>query len=211
MIKNFNNKTDKVGDDLKKTIVKGSKIDVAASIFSIYGFNSLKNELRKIDHLRFIFTDPTFIEIDKNNREQRMFELVANKRKKAISGTDFEINLKNELKGRNIAKECRKWIEKKVTFKTNTSHRYIQPQLIIKGNDPNEWRKDQCGAWIGRRFYGDRNSQYGWEIDHIISVDSGGTDSLSNLRPLQWVNNASRQEGKLTCPVVASGSQNVRR
>jgi hypothetical protein len=65
MIKHFNNKTLKVGDDLKETINKGSKISVAAAIFSIYGFESLKKELKNIDELRFIFTDPTFIEMDK--------------------------------------------------------------------------------------------------------------------------------------------------
>ncbi len=131
MIKNFNNKTEKAGDELKKDIRPGSRVNVAAAIFSIYGYESLKNELKNIDGLRFIFTDPTFVEMDKASREQRLFEIHANDRKKAINGSDFEINLKNELKGRAIAKECRKWIEEKVTIKTNTSKRYIQPQLIV--------------------------------------------------------------------------------
>jgi hypothetical protein len=47
MIKHFNNKTQKVGDDLKTTLEKGSKISIAAAIFSIYGFESLKKELKK--------------------------------------------------------------------------------------------------------------------------------------------------------------------
>jgi len=135
MIKNFNNKTEKVGDDLKESIEKGSKINVAAGIFSIYGFESLKKELQQIEEFRFIFTDPTFIEVDKNNREHRLFEILANNRQKSISGSDFEINLKNELKGRAIAKECRKWIEEKVTFKTNTAKGFVQPQVIIKNKD----------------------------------------------------------------------------
>ncbi len=130
-LKNFNNKTEKAGDELKKDIKTGSRVNVAAALFSIYGYESLKSELKNIEELRFIFTDPTFIEMDKANREQRLFEIHANDRKKAISGSDFEINLKNELKGRAIAKECKKWIEEKVTLKTNTSKRYIQPQLIV--------------------------------------------------------------------------------
>lgn len=131
MLKNFNNKTEKAGDELKKDIKAGSRVNVAAAIFSIYGYEALKSELKNIKELRFIFTDPTFVEMDKANREQRLFEIHANDRKKAISGSDFEINLKNELKGRAIAKECKKWIEEKVTIKTNTSKRYIQPQLIV--------------------------------------------------------------------------------
>lgn len=131
MLKNFNNKTEKAGDELKKDLRSGSKINVAAAIFSIYGYESLKSELKSIEELRFIFTDPTFVETDKKNREERLFEIHANGRKKAISGSEFEINLKNQLKGRAIAKECKKWIEDKVTIKTNTSKRYIQPQLIV--------------------------------------------------------------------------------
>lgn len=77
---------------------------------------------------------------------------------------------------------------------------------FILDNDSNVWRKDQCGAWIGKDFYGDRNSEYGWEIDHIDT--NTNNNSLSNLRPLQWKNNASRQDGRLTCPVTANGVRN---
>lgn len=128
----FNNKTSRVGDDLKETIKSGSKIDIAAAIFSIYGFESLKKELKNIDAFRFIFTDPTFIESNTKNKQEKMFEILAsNNRKKSISGSDFEINLKNELKGRAIAKECKKWIEEKAVFKTNIARGYVQPQLIV--------------------------------------------------------------------------------
>jgi len=44
MIKTFDNKINKVGDDLKKSIKKNSKISIASSIFSIYGYESLKKE-----------------------------------------------------------------------------------------------------------------------------------------------------------------------
>lgn len=156
MIKHFNNKTQKVGDDLKETLEKGSKISIAAAIFSIYGFESLKKELKNIDELRFIFTDPTFIETEKNNRQEKMFEILANDRKKSIGGSRFEINLKNELKGKAIAKECRKWIEEKVKFKTNAKNGFIQPQFIIKNKENNvaysgrhRLRKRQCHPEYG--------------------------------------------------------------
>lgn len=79
----------------------------------------------------------------------------------------------------------------------------------VSGNDPNVWRQDTCGAWIGWQFYGDRQSQYGWEVDHIVPIERGGSDGLSNLRPLHWKNNASKQDGKLTCAVRASGKTNI--
>ncbi len=82
---------------------------------------------------------------------------------------------------------------------------------IVSGNNPDVWRKDQCGAWIGWAFYGDRDSQYGWEIDHITPVSKGGSDNLSNLRPLQWENNASRQDDRLYCKITSNGIYNVQK
>jgi ribosomal protein S17E len=135
MIQSFNNRTEKAGDDLKNNIGRGSKIDIAAGIFSIYGFECLKNELSKIEKLRFIFTDPTFIENDKNRREHKQFRINSTLRQKSISGTQFEINLKNELKGKSIAKECKKWIEQRVEFRTNIGNKYIQPHINLLSGD----------------------------------------------------------------------------
>ena len=59
----------------------------------------------------------------------------------------------------------------------------------IKGFSPGEWRCDACGNLIKRIEYGNRDSDYGWEIDHI---DPDGGDFLSNLRPLYWKTNVQR-------------------
>jgi hypothetical protein len=78
----------------------------------------------------------------------------------------------------------------------------------VSSNDPDKWRKDACGAWIGRISYGNRNSSWGWEVDHI---DPDGGDELSNLRPLQWENNLSKSEGRLKCVVTSDGRKNVKK
>ncbi len=135
MIKTFDNKINIVGDDLKSTINKSSKIAVASSLFSIYGFESLKKELGKIENLRFIFTDPTFIKTDNENKKSKYFTINQANIEKSISGTSFEINLKNELKGRTIAKECRAWVEKKVKFKSNRGKNSIQAMLIVDNEE----------------------------------------------------------------------------
>ena len=60
--------------------------------------------------------------------------------------------------------------------------------------DPKVWRRDKDGEAIKRSEYGNRQSKHGWEIDHIRPVSKGGTDTLSNLRPLHWATNAARQD-----------------
>jgi len=77
----------------------------------------------------------------------------------------------------------------------------------MQGNDPAHWRKDRCGAWIDRKQYGNRQSQYGWEIDHM---NPNGGDGFANLQPLHWENNAAKSDGPHTCAVTASGVNNVR-
>lgn len=78
----------------------------------------------------------------------------------------------------------------------------------IVSEHPNVWRKDDCDAWIKRSEHGNRDSVYGWEIDHI---DPEGGDDPSNLRPLQWKNNVAKAEGRLKCPVTSEGDHNVER
>lgn len=50
---------------------------------------------------------------------------------------------------------------------------------------------DAAGNEIHYRRYGDRDSLYGWEIDHILPVTNGGDDNIENLRVLHWRLNAS--------------------
>ena len=64
---------------------------------------------------------------------------------------------------------------------------------------------------MAHKQYGTRISQYGWEIDHITPESKGGTNELSNLRPLQWENNLSKLDDNLVCAVTSKGMDNVKR
>jgi hypothetical protein len=96
------------GDDLKDALKSGGKLKVAASCFSIYAYEALMAELEKIDELQFIFTSPTFVAgeaTDKVRKERREFHIPKLDRERSLYGSEFEIQLRNKLTQRAIAKE----------------------------------------------------------------------------------------------------------
>ena len=119
-----------VKDDLIGCLKKGSKVQIAASCFSMYAYKELKKQFESIDHLDFLFTSPTFIK-QKAEKEKREFYIPRLTRESSLYGTEFEIKLKNEMNLKAIAKECADWIKDKVTFKSNTTNENMTGFMII--------------------------------------------------------------------------------
>ena len=67
-----------------------------------------------------------------------------------------------------------------------------QKDALIPGYDSALWRRDAFGDTISFAAYGNSNSDHGWEIDPIVPVAAGGSDLISNLRPLHWRANVAR-------------------
>jgi len=51
---------------------------------------------------------------------------------------------------------------------------------------------DICDDEMDKAAYGDRNNEFGWEIDHIVPKSRGGKSHIHNMRPLHWRNNDTR-------------------
>ena len=127
-----------LGDTLKTTIRPGAKLKIAASCFSIYAYEVLKHELEKIESFEFIFTSPTFVPdevTDKLKRERREFYIPKTERELGFYGTEFEIQLKNKLTQKAIAKECAAWIKRKASFRSNRSKSPMQKFACIQHSD----------------------------------------------------------------------------
>ena len=67
-----------------------------------------------------------------------------------------------------------------------------QKAKIVSNNNPDIFRQDYAGAWIRRDLYRERNTKYGWEIDHCKPTSKGGSDDPENLYPLHWRNNQKK-------------------
>lgn len=91
---------------------------------------------------------------------------------------------------------------------------------IVAGYDANSIRKDACGAWIIFDKYADKDSIFGWVIDHIYpaiklrerNIPEKEIDNLVNLRPLNWLNDASKgnEYPVYHAAVISEGEKNIR-
>ncbi len=103
---NFFNKT--IGEFLKKNINKDASLSFVSAYFTIYAYDSLKNELNNINNLRFLFGEPSFINtMDPERSDNKTFYI-----------TENGLNVSNVLLQKQIALECKNWIEEKVEIKS---------------------------------------------------------------------------------------------
>lgn len=121
-----NKKNGKVVTELRENIFKGSMLSVISAYFTIYVYDELKKELSKIEKLRFLFTEPSFVKVD--NEVQREFYIQHNE--KNIAGNEFEMKLRNEMRQSAIAKECAEWLRNKAEIKSLKKENPAQPRLI---------------------------------------------------------------------------------
>lgn len=97
-----------VAEFLRDKIKEGSKLSVVSAYFTIYAYEALKADLDLIEHMDFLFGEPTFInKLDPEKTVKKAF----------IIGTEG-LELSNKLNQKRVARECAEWIRKKVSIKT---------------------------------------------------------------------------------------------
>ncbi len=125
-----------LGDDLKDCLHPKSRLKIAASCFSIYAYEALKSELAKVESLEFIFTAPTFVpnEVsDTLKKERREFYIPKTDRERSLYGSEFEIQLRNKLTQRAVARECAEWMRRKAVFRSNKTGAPMQQFACVQG------------------------------------------------------------------------------
>jgi SNF2 family DNA or RNA helicase len=135
----IDNQSSLLGDDLKSELKSGSKVRIAASCFTLFAFNELREELAKIDELKVIFTQPTYTKndyvADVGKREHREFFIPKFERESRLFGTDLEIRLRNKMSLKAIAKQCADWVRDKAQFRSNTTSSNMPNFIAIEQLD----------------------------------------------------------------------------
>lgn len=132
-MKIIDNNTEKLRDNLKSTIQEGSKISIAASCFSMYAFNELMEQLKEADEFRFLFTTPSYI---KNDRSRKNIQPDSYTDEESICGSTFEIQFKNSLSQKAIAREFIQWLQSDhVSFRSLTADEHMSGYAVIQSPD----------------------------------------------------------------------------
>ena len=151
----INNVNKTLREDIVTRIKSGSRLSIAASCFSIYAFQELKDALKDIKELRFIFTSPTFT-TEKTPKQQREFYIPRLNRERTLYGSEFEVKLRNELTQKAIARECAEWIRQKACFKSNRTDEHMMGFMNLDDasySPINDFTTVELGCEKGKNAY----------------------------------------------------------
>ena len=107
------------GDFVSKSLVPEAKLSFVSAYFTIHAFDALRNELERIQSLRFLFGEPRFVRsLDRENKQSRRYNL-----------TEQGLFLGNQLFQRRLAKDCADWIRRKVEIRSITRASFLHGKL----------------------------------------------------------------------------------
>lgn len=110
-----------VGNFLKENVNKNADLSIVSAYFTIYAYEKLKEELDGIDHLNFLFGEPTFI--------KALDPTKVNKRDFKIEDENLIIPLQSRLTQKSIARECAEWIHEKVDIKSMVKPNFLHGKM----------------------------------------------------------------------------------
>jgi hypothetical protein len=110
-----------VGDFLKEIVKSNSNVSIVSAYFTIYAYHHLRTDLDEIDHLRFLFGEPTFIKsVDPGKKNHRSFK---------IEDDQLIIPIEQRLTQKSIAAACSTWIKEKVDIRSMVKPNFLHGKM----------------------------------------------------------------------------------
>jgi len=109
-----NTGSDRVFDELRRTLAPPSSLDLASPSFSLFAFAELRDLLEKLDTCRMVLP-------------------ATNGNDLGLTGSQTDRGFRNRLQLRWLASECTAWIKKKVELRCAPA---LLPQSILIGGKP---------------------------------------------------------------------------
>ena len=117
----------RLGDALAASLDEGARLSIISSFFTVFAYGELKDELSRVDAVRFLFSEPTFVKRMASDKDPREFEISQRSRERGIGGTGLELTLRNNINQRALARECAEWVRAKCEFRSATVPGAIMP------------------------------------------------------------------------------------
>ena len=127
----------RLGDSLRANLDDEAKLSIISAHFSLFAFGELREELERLDSVRFLFSEPTFIQ-DMGRvagaPESDIARRAQGEREKALADSSLELTLRNKLNQRALARACTSWLRGKVTFRSVQREHMLQltPSYIVE-------------------------------------------------------------------------------
>ena len=124
-------------DSLRANLDDEAKLSIISAHFSLFAFGELREELECLDSVRFLFSEPTFIQ-DMGRvagaPESDIARRAQGEREKALADSSLELTLRNKLSQRALARACASWLREKVTFRSVQREHMLQltPSYIVE-------------------------------------------------------------------------------
>ena len=123
-----NSKNGSVGNFLIDNIKQDASLSIVSAYFTIYAFTRLKEKLKSIKKLNFLFGEPAFIKtLDPEKNEKKCFEI-------NIEDDKLVISIENRLKQKSVSRECSEWIKNKVDIKSMVKPNFLHGKLYLIEN-----------------------------------------------------------------------------
>ena len=176
-----NKKNGKVGDTLKDSIHKDSRLSIISALFSIYGFDVLKKELSQVEQVRLLFS-----KIEITSEHQLHFQ--------SLNGDQFERRFKNKLNQHQVAKECAEWLSKTAEIKCVNNPQSLGQNLFHIQNTGADSIAIQGSSNFTTSGLGFSESDK-YDMNMCVT-DKNGTEALLEWFDSIWDNPAAVQDIK---------------